>query len=107
MCLQGCSQSQPKLEASPGHRREDKPIKLLHLGNQTLSLCTVSAATAAAVVIKLPLTPVTGYIYQNNPFLSDSCRKALIAVQRRLVNLSHVKYFHSAASLVALDKQTW
>lgn len=87
-----------------------KLCKLLHLWNQTLSLCTVAAA---AVVIKLTLTPVTGYIYEIILFISDSCRKALITVQRRLINLSHKKHFHPAAvkhvaaGLVAPDKQTW
>lgn len=89
-----CGQSQPELEASPGHRRGEKHAKLLHLWNETLSLCTVSAA---AVVIKLTLTPATGYIYEIIPFISDPCRKALITVRRRLINLPHVKYSHSAA----------
>lgn len=95
-CWRLCGAAEPNWkhrQASAG-RRNCKTCKLLHLWNQSLSLCTVSAAAAVA---SLTLTPLAAYVYKNIPFISDFCRKAWITVRRRLINQPHVKYFHSAA----------
>lgn len=106
-----CGQSQPELEASPGHRRGEK-----HANCSTFGIKPSASAPSLLLLWLLNshyrLYLATGYIYEIIPFISDSCRKALITVRRRLINRPHVKYSHSAAmkhvaaSLVAPDKQT-